>query len=68
METAGQSWQHQCQEIRNACSNSDWSQVIEGCNELIQYARQQSDAAPAAAVPNNDKQQQLFIQGHAEQD
>lgn len=67
MGTAGQSWQQQCQEIQNNCSASNWSQVIQGCNELIQYAQQQSGAAPAAVVQSNSKQQ-LFIQAHAEQD
>lgn len=41
MGTAGQSWEQQCRQIQNACSSSNWSQVIEGCNELIQYAQQQ---------------------------
>ncbi|GAA4875352.1 hypothetical protein GCM10023310_63710 [Paenibacillus vulneris] len=65
---AGQGWQQQCREIQNACSNSNWSQVIQGCNELIQYAQQQSDVTPAAVAQNNEQQQQLFIQAHAEQD
>ncbi|WP_248928893.1 hypothetical protein [Paenibacillus hamazuiensis] len=68
MGTAGQSWQQQCQEIENACSNSNWSQVIQECNELIQYAQQQSGVMPAAGAPNNERQQQLLIQAHAEQD
>lgn len=68
MGIAGQSWQHLCQEIHNACSESNWSQVIQGCNELIQYAQQQSGVASATAAQNNAQQQQLFIQAHAQQD
>jgi hypothetical protein len=75
MGTAGQSWQQQCQEIQNACSNSNWSQVIQGCDELIQYAQQQSGVTPGAASQNNaqqpyqsNAQQQLLIQAHAQQD
>jgi hypothetical protein len=67
MGTAGQSWQQQCQEIQNACSNSNWSQVIQGCDELIQYAQQQSGVTLGAA-PQNNAQQQLLIQAHAQQD
>lgn len=70
-----QSWQQQCQEIQNACSDSNWSQVIQECNELIQYAHQQSGTTAAAAAQNNvqqsiqsNEQQQLLIQAHAEQD
>jgi hypothetical protein len=67
MGIAVQSWQQQCQEIQNACSNNNWSQVIQECNELIQYAQQQSGISPAAAQ-NNAQQQQLLIQAHAQQD
>lgn len=73
--TTLQSWQQQCQEIQNACSNNDWGQVIQECNELIQYAQLQTGATTAAAVQNiepssyaNNSQQQLLIQAHAEQD
>lgn len=67
MGTVVQSWQQQSQEIQNACSNSNWSQVIQECNELIQYAQQQSGVTSAAAQ-NNAQQQQLLIQAHAQQD
>ncbi|MDD9268530.1 hypothetical protein ACFPES_15940 [Paenibacillus sp. GCM10023248] len=67
MVTAG-NWQQQCQEIQNACSKSNWSQVIQECNELIQFAQQQSDDTLAVAAQNNAQQQQLFIQAHAQQD
>ncbi|WP_426451593.1 hypothetical protein ACP26L_05810 [Paenibacillus sp. S-38] len=76
MATAVQNWQEQCQEIQNACSNGNWSQVIQECNELIQYAQQQSVVTADTAAQNNAqqsyqgnaRQQQLLIQAHAEQD
>jgi len=70
MAAAAQSWQQQCQEIQNACSNSDWSEVIQACNELIQYAQLQSGATTAArqSYQSNAQQQQLLIQAHAQQD
>lgn len=67
MGTEEQSWQKHCQEIHNACSNSNWNQAIQGCNELIQYAQQLSGVT-AAAEQNNAQQQQLLIQAHAQQD
>ncbi|CAG7652772.1 hypothetical protein ACFQI7_13315 [Paenibacillus allorhizosphaerae] len=68
MGTAGQRWQQQCQEIQNACSSNNWSEVIQRCNELIQYAQQQSGVTSALDTQNNARQQQLLIQAHAQQD
>ncbi|GIO14028.1 hypothetical protein J19TS2_35830 [Cohnella xylanilytica] len=77
--TTEPSWRQQCQEIQHACSDSDWSRVIQQCNELIRYAREQSGVAaatPAAIAHNhaqqtcesNEQQLQMHIQAHAEQD
>ncbi len=75
--TTEQSWQQQCRDIQHACSISNWSQVIQECNELIRYAQEQSGvAAAAAATAQNNAQQtyesneqlQMHIQAHAEQD
>jgi len=72
---AVQSWHQQCQAIQKACTNSDWGQVIQECNELIRYAQQQSSVTTTAASQTNaqqsfgsSEQQQLLIQAHAEQD
>ncbi|WP_276356778.1 hypothetical protein [Cohnella caldifontis] len=70
MTAAEQNWQQQCQEIHHACSNRNWSQVIQQCRDLIQYAQQQSGATTAAqqSYQGHERQQQMHIQAHAEQD
>ncbi|MFC5527870.1 hypothetical protein [Cohnella yongneupensis] len=63
-------WQQLWQEIHNACSNRNWNEVIQECNELIRYAQLQSGDTLTAeqSYQSNEPNQQMLIQAHAEQD